>query len=348
MILSRALLPACLLFSCALPATAASFDCAKAGTPFEHAICDVPALSAADEVLAKSFATATGGLTKPALETMRAEQRDWLDYAQRVCTDDAEKLTCGRYDEQGGECLVTKFQARSKALEQSRMLGGHRFLIKSVYGALPDPDAADDSESFFKVASHELALAQLDGDEALAEAFNAYVVEESTSLSAAMGIEGAVSTELDAFADTSVSVVPKEVAGTSRITLEANTYWYGHGAAHGNWGITQLNYNIDAQRGVLASDIFTGAHWDKVLTDLAWKRLQSEHGEWLQVESPADIAGAVIDPTRWDLSDDHGLIIQFQPYEVAAYAYGAPTITVPWSELDAIKAEGQDRLRYGW
>src|SRR5690606_12367941 len=99
------------------------------------------------------------------------------------------------------------FQARSKTLEQSRMLGGHRFLIQSRYGALPDPDAADDAESYFKVASHELALAQLDGDDPLAAGFNAYVSEQGASLSAAMGVEGAVSSELDAFADTNVGVV---------------------------------------------------------------------------------------------------------------------------------------------
>lgn len=348
MILSRALLPACLLFSCGLPAMAASFDCDKAGTPFEHAICDVPELSAADEVLAKSFATATGGLTKAGVETMRAEQRDWLDYAQRVCTDDAKALTSGSYDDQGGACLVTKFRARSKALEQSRMLGGHRFLIKSVYGALPDPDAPDDAASYPKVASHELVLAQLDSDDALAVGFNAFVSEQGTSLSAAMGLEDAASSEPVTFADTDVTVAPTEVAGTSRITLTANTYWYGHGAAHGNWGISYLHYNIAEQRGLVASDIFTGDDWKTLLVDAAWTRLQDEHGEWLQLDSPSEIIDAVTDPTRWALSGNYGLVIQFQPYEVAAYAYGAPTITVPWSELDTIKADTQDQLRYGW
>ena len=41
-----------------IPAMGASFDCAKAQTPFEHAICEAPELSRADEVLAKAFATA--------------------------------------------------------------------------------------------------------------------------------------------------------------------------------------------------------------------------------------------------------------------------------------------------
>ena len=47
-------------------AQAASFDCKKATTPFEVAICTNPELSEADEVLAVSYATSIGGLSKPA------------------------------------------------------------------------------------------------------------------------------------------------------------------------------------------------------------------------------------------------------------------------------------------
>ena len=66
------------------------------------------------------------------------------------------------------------------------------------------------------------------------------------------------------------------------------------------------------------------------------------------METAGDIAEIVVEPGRWDLSNDYGLTIQFQPYEVSAYAYGAPTITIPWGKLDAIKAETQDEVRYGY
>ena len=60
------------------------------------------------------------------------------------------------------------------------------------------------------------------------------------------------------------------------------------------------------------------------------------------------IADSVIDPERWVLSDPYGLVIQFQPYEVAAYAYGAPTARVSWEALEDYLAEGADSVRYGW
>lgn len=327
----------------AAPAFGASFDCAKATTPFEHAICDMPELSAADEVLAKAFATATGGLTKDAVTQMRGDQRNWLDFAQRACTDDAEVPISGDYDEEGGSCLVSRFNTRVTDLEGSRMIGGHRFYLKSVYEALPDPNEVGNPDSYWKVASHELAFPQLDIDDPLADAFNDYVTENATNQSALIG-EGS---DVDPSSDSSVTVSVKELAGSSRITLAVNSYWYGHGAAHGNWGISYLHYYVPEERGLVASDLFSGENWQDTLVEVAWAQLQLEHKEWLQVEAAGDIAEIVVEPSRWDLSDAYGLVIQFEPYEVSAYAYGAPTITIPWEALDSIKAENQDLVRYG-
>ncbi|HTM79396.1 MAG TPA: lysozyme inhibitor LprI family protein, partial [Devosia sp.] len=113
-----------------VPAHAASFDCAKASTAFEHAICDNPKLSDADDTLAIAFATAVGGLSKSAVNAMRAEQRDWLDFAAKSCTDDAQLLPdAARYDDEQIDCLNLALTARMGGLEQSRMLGGHRFAV---------------------------------------------------------------------------------------------------------------------------------------------------------------------------------------------------------------------------
>ena len=346
------ILPLALLSFCAVvppAALAASFDCAKATTPFEHAICDSPELSAADDLLAKSFATATGGLTKDAVVLMRGDQRNWLDYAQRACTDDAEPLTRGRYDENGASCLVEKFNTRSRALEESRMIGGHRFYIEALYGALPDPNEVGNPDSYWKVASHELVMPQLDSDDPLSGPFNSFVSEQAANQSDIMALSGGGDLgELDPSADTSVIIKVKELGGTNRITMAVSTYWYGHGAAHGNWSISYLHYLADQDRAIIASDIFAGDGWQDTLVDAAWAQLQAEHAEWLQVEAAADIAEIVVEPGRWDLSNDYGLTIQFQPYEVSAYAYGAPTINIPWEKLDAIKAETLDQIRYGW
>lgn len=325
-------------------ANAASFACSKATTPFEHAICDNPALSAADEVLAKGFATATGGLTKPAVTAMRADQRNWLDFAAKSCTDNGELLADGaQYNSDQVDCLTAAFTSRMGTLEGSRMLGGHRFALSSRYATLPDPDAANDPDYYWKVATHALSFPQLDADDALAAKFNAFVEGAAAEQSSLLASGGDI--DLDAQSDTDVAITVATVSD-NRITLAARTYWFGHGAAHGNSGLSYLHYLPQQQRALEASDVFTGEGWQQKLLDLSVAELKKEHGDNLMLDKPEDIAAAVADPSRWSFDSDYGLTIQFQQYEVAAYAYGMPTILIPWESLAELTAPDVDAVRY--
>lgn len=324
-----------------VPAIAASFDCGKAETPFEHAICNSDELSTADERLARTYATATGGLSEIAAEQMRTDQRQWLDYARRACNADAKPLISGAYDEDGVSCLVDLFDSRSQVLETSRMIQGLRFYPVSEYAAMPDPEA--ERGSAWEVARHELSMVQLDEDQGFAYAFSDTVREEGNWM---QGEAETVANDASSNSTNSISV--KEVAGRERITLEANTYWYGHGAAHGNYTISYLHYLTDKGRFMEGGDIFTGKKWQQALLDLAVDALRVEHGDMLMLDDTQYIAEPVANPRRWDLSSPYGLVIQFQPYEVAAYAYGAPTATVSWEALRPYMSEDADRFRFGF
>lgn len=329
-----------------LPAVGASFDCSKASTPFERAICDNPDLSALDERLAKTYATAAGGLSEPALEQLRIGQRSWLTYAQQACTRNAEPLTRGSYDERGLSCLADLFSSRSRVLESSRMMDGRRFYPVGQYSAVVDPYEAEDPDSSWPVAQHELAMVQLDSDESFAASFNQYVTDEAEEMAGPqVGSETVVD---DSSTDSIHSLTIEELAGDGRITLLANTYWYGHGAAHGNWTISYRHYLVEEGRAIVANDLFAARGWEKALLRLAVAALREEHGDMLMLDDTKYIAQSVIDPARWDLSDSYDLIIQFQPYEVAAYAYGAPTARISWAELEPYLAETADKVRHGF
>lgn len=335
------------------PALAASFDCTKAGTAFEHAVCDVPELSTADDILAKAFATAIGGLTKSAVNFMREDQRNWLDFAARSCTDDGELLVgAARYDDDQAQCLTSAFAARTKVLEGSRMLGGHRFFVSSSYATEPDPDGVGDPDYFWKMASNVANVPQLDGDDPAAEGFNAFIAASGPNISnllgSATGADSAADDDVETMSSDADNTVTVTTVTPGRITSTHNTFWYGHGAAHGNWGISYLHYLIKDQRPLVAEDVFTGADWQKKLLDLAVAKLKSEHGEWLFLDDPQAIADVVIQPERWSFDSDYGLTVQFQPYEVAPYAYGAPTILLSWEALADIKSEQADMVLYGY
>jgi len=334
-----------LTLAIAAPANAASFDCGKATTAFENAICDNPKLSAADEKLATAFATAIGGLSKSALGEMRADQRAWLDFAASSCTDDAQPLSdFDTYDERQLECLDSAFVARLGVLEQSRMLGGYRFAVSSQYSALPDPDEVDDANSYWKVATHQLSYPVLDADDENALAFNAFIAKAAEEASGSMSEGSDVMAEAQSDSTTGFSL--DEVL-YNRFSLKLNTYWFGHGAAHGNWSVSYEHYLLNRQRALEASDMFSGDDWQGKLTELSLAELKREHGDNLQLDDGTDISGIVTDPTRWSFASDYGLTIQFEPYEVSAYAYGAPTIVVSWESLTDILAEGADAVRFG-
>ncbi|MGV8955012.1 MAG: DUF3298 domain-containing protein [Cypionkella sp.] len=327
------------------PVDAASFDCSKATTAFENAICSNPKLSADDDTLAVAFQTAIGGLSKPTVTAMRADQRDWLDFAARSCTDDAEPLSdFDTYDDSQMECLDLAYQMRIGVLEGSRMLGGKRFAVSSRYTAVPDPVAVSDPTSYWKVATHQVAYPVLDGDGKDAAAFNEFVGDAADAATGTMAEGGDIMA--DGQSDSSVDMALSEVMGT-RVTLKVTTNWFGHGAAHGNWSIDYVHYLLGRNRAMEPGDIFAGEGWEKKLTDLAVAELKREHGDNLMLEDGQDLSAIITDPSRWSFASDYGLTIQFEPYEVSAYVYGAPTIVVPWESLSDIMAESADSVRYG-
>ncbi|HEY9010571.1 MAG TPA: DUF3298 domain-containing protein [Devosia sp.] len=299
-------------------AQAASFDCAKATTPFEVAICTNPDLSKADEVLAVAYQTAIGGLSKPALAEMQKAQRSWLDYAQRSCTDDA-RLPKAKYPEEQLSCLQTQISNRARGLEASRMWGGLRFYTVDTFEVIPDSTAEADAWS--KVATREISTPRIDGTDAEAEAFNAFIDDMAPKATG----------EQDETSDVTIKSTIDGVT-PARISVVVNNWWYGHGAAHGNYDITYLHFLRGDNRPLQASDILDKDGWQEQLGKLALAELDEtiEGGIW--EESREDAAANAADPSRWNFSFE-GLMIQYQPYEVTAYAYGAPVVTIPWAQL---------------
>lgn len=319
-------------------AHAASFDCNKAGTSFEKAICASPDLSKADETLAKAYATALGGLSTEAAATVKATQHNWLDYAARVCSDDAEPIK-GAYSDDQTQCLLSTFKDRLRALEASRMLGGYRFYPVEQYLVEKDTEATPDD--YVKVATKHALTLRIDGDDDVASAFNAMTAEAMSARTELFDASGAFKLE-DVTDDVDVSTTVEKVSDY-RITLTTNDYWFGHGAAHGNYGITYRHLLVAEARPLVASDIFTGKGWQKALGKLVVAKLKAQLEDGYFSDSEADIPTWSADPSRWNFSYD-GLIVQFQPYEVSAYAAGAVTVTIPWDDLRSMLTENGEAI----
>lgn len=321
----------------AVPVQAASFDCSKAETAMEQAICADPALSKADETLAKAYATALGGLSEAASAAVRQGQKAWLDYAERACTDDAMPLS-GSYDEDGVACLLQTFTNRIGRLEASRMQSGRRFYPLDRYAVSVDPQA--EADAWNKVTTKQFSSLRIDGEDEEAEAFNALMERYDATLQqgAGSGEEGDINPATDSSTDTDTTIAVDAVS-SRRISLSINEWWYGHGAAHGNYTVSHLHFLLDEKRELSADDIFEAAGWQAALAELVLSELDRmlDGGVWPDSEDV--VAEAVSQPERWSFSES-GLGVQFQPYEVAAYAVGAPTAIIPWATLGEYMAEG--------
>lgn len=321
-------------------ASAASFDCAKAGTAYERAICVDPALSALDETLAVAYATAIGGLSKDATETMRRNQRAWVAFAERACSDSAQPLV-GEYSaEDRRGCLHSNLYNRIHDLEQSRMLGGWRFYMTESFSVLP-ADTEESGAEHIKVATKIYSSTRLDGTDPTARAFNAFV-EDLVARMMAAGSDGGGPD--DGWSDIDART-RLESATPQRITLKTVDWWYGHGAAHGNYTVSYAHFLTGERRALVASDVFAGEAWVEPVATLALEALRAKLGENLWDDLEDSVRDAVGDVQRWTFSDE-GLVVQFQPYEVTAYAAGAPTVTIPWMVLDPYMAQSAYSIVY--
>ena len=339
--MTRLILALAALLLIAAPAAAASFDCAKAGTPFEQAICSSPDLSLQDEVLAQAYQTALGGLSADAASEVKSAQRAWLGYAERSCSDDAEPIA-GTYTDDQKQCLAGIYRGRIGDLEASRMQGGYRFYPIDRY--LVEQDTEATADDFNKVADKRFQTVKIDRDDELAVAFNAAI---DTIMSQSENLFEPGTTTIaagDVTSDYDLSTKVSDVTN-KRISLQTNEYWYGHGAAHGNYFITNRHFLVDDKRLLEASDIFEGDGWQDRLGKLALDAIKAKLGEDYFVNSDDDVMPIAIDPLRWDFSEE-GLVIQFNVYEVTAYAMGAPTVTIPWGELSGITTERAEEIAY--
>jgi len=97
------MVPLILLALTVAPARAASFDCAKAGTTVERAICADPALSDADSALAAAFSDALAADPHP--QTVRSDQRTWVSQTRDKAA--------------GHDALLAAYVARTKDLRQA-------------------------------------------------------------------------------------------------------------------------------------------------------------------------------------------------------------------------------------
>ena len=142
MAIPRALIPVLLSLGGIATAHAASFDCARARTGVEKAICADPKLSEYDERIAAAYKRELDEWNGAIRGYVRNDQRHWLAEIRRIDDNDGEiEANCAAGDL---PCLRREYQLRTDEIERSgyrnsgvyqRSDGGGNLLVQPIRNA---------------------------------------------------------------------------------------------------------------------------------------------------------------------------------------------------------------------
>lgn len=120
---------ALLLMCCTVPVYAASFDCERAATPTEHAICDSKALGEQDSRLGDRYSEAMASSSVEQRKTLRSAQLAWMK-SRNACSEKTHDA------EMRDRCLATHMKERTQKLEQiTREAQGK---LDKIIASIPD------------------------------------------------------------------------------------------------------------------------------------------------------------------------------------------------------------------
>lgn len=112
-------------------------------------------------------------------------------------------------------------------------------------------------------------------------------------------------------------------------------YFYSDGAAHpGHYSIS-VNYDLANGRAVTLDELFLpGADYLTTLSEICKNDILTRNPGFESFISGADPLPE--NYARWNLSNEGFLVVTFDEYQVAPYAAGPQTVTIPISQLQSI------------
>ena len=322
-------------------AHAASFNCAKATTPQEKAICASPELDAADNRMAAAYRKLLAAAPPGMKPEIRDGQRTWLREMAGKCKegDPSAKLA---------GCLLDSLAARTKALQGMVLhAAGVTFVWRSISLSVPDSGGGsmssdDEKKPGFATlnASWPQAISGTpewaSWNNAIEAAARRIASQDPTAPAEKWLPEWAADNDADI--TTTIGFV-----GTKLITTSVNGSWWR--GAHPSESSIWLNWLIADKREMRPEDVFvTNSGWDITIQQRCdqalHKQLDAQTGQDYQAyaapgEMPKTLHKIVSDPRNWKL-DSKGLAIVFQDYAVAPRAAHPDPVIVPWADLKSM------------
>lgn len=314
----RAFFAALPMLLCASAASAqASFDCAKASTASEKAICADPGLAAADKAMGDAFTALFKKLPAAQQSALKADQGNWVTGRDGGCFQmTGDTLT---------QCLLTATNQRTNFLLGAGDNGPANapallpvYYVESKKGAyeitIAFPQFAAAAPKF-NAASHDAAY----GKNTLAE----------YRQNAPNRFNGSSNSYDVSYETTWLS--PQLVSVTWQFGA------YAGGAHPNNWRVALL-WNPATDKAIALGD-FLSDPAKAVPAVSALCKAQAEKDDWGLFDNP-DFDTVVKDTKSWAIDKD-GVTVMFDPYSVTPYVAGPHDCRLTYDDLkDLLKPDG--------
>ena len=321
-------------------AHAASFDCTKAKTASEKAICASPQLSAADDQMAAAYKAWLAAAQPSWAAGIRENQIVWLRFRDASCP-------AGGAGSSIASCLSDLYKERIDELQgMVQHIAGTTFISQALTLTARDtPDSAPPAGA----TEVTPGFGTLQASWPQASSTSPQWIAWSSAIVPAV-IQAANADESSSAHDWSGLVQPGVDRGLTLTVERANAQWVsasiddfndGHGA-HPGENFTEFYWMLGGQRALKPEDVFLPhSGWDtwmeKRLDSYLHQALDSQssgnYQSWFpQGGAATALQGIVTNPGDWKL-EPAGFSIFFQPYQVACYACTPNPLTIPWSDL---------------
>jgi len=303
---------ALLVFAPAIAAAQPSFDCAKASTDVERAICGDAKLAAADRELAGVYGALLGKLPGPAKEHLTNDQQRWLGNRGRSCTAELAWCLGNRYRQRIATLKAAGEGAypfiSEQALQQSGKVRAITYEIDARYPQFDGSADFQDLNKYFAKTAREGAKDAVPAPDVYDPRAQTWTYDQSFALYR---------------------------PGPNAVAVEVTSYIFT-GGAHGSTNVSATLVDLRRGSSVEPSDVFKeGAPWERTLVDLARADLKKQF-----VERPG--FDDALQPDKFDkmlkesdryLFKADALELIFNQYEVGPYVAGIYRVTIPYTRL---------------
>jgi uncharacterized protein YecT (DUF1311 family) len=304
---------------------ASAFDCTKAATAIEKAICANADLMRQDAALAQAYGAARAAVLGEQRKALALSQKRWIETRENICgnLEGAELARCVD-DETRKRLSLLNAAPESGPGYPEKMVPV--FLERKGVGVIYELDYA-----LLQFAMpRTLAERQLNGEVAK-------ILAEAPRASADFAAPEGMTLSQTAWFTLSYA--------SSRMISISHAFYSFDGGAHGNGGVTNVNLDMETGGMIRTGDLFTGA----ALQDLTEKCKQQIIAEKISrnrddpqydIKSDANfhedtVAAGVSQFSRWTILEDKA-VVTFDAYAVGSYAEGAYECSLPMAEVKAL------------